>query len=186
VGLTSNYLKSDPEMFEVFRQKLAKRFNKHYHELLNQIAPENFVWQVKIMWKLLKRKQRNERTYGQIRKAITTSKHGKRFDMGKAGGTAVSNKPPKQSKHIGFAYEMFGHLTPVEETRIRKALKILQRINFTWERNPIEVFKEQLDVVGLNLDIFGKHLILFINSSINSVENFKLEGFMNLRYYRNQ
>jgi len=113
------------------------------------------------MWKLLKHKQRNEQTYGQIRKAITTPKYGKQFDVGKVGEAVVSNKTPKQSKDIDLVYEAFENLTPVEETRIRKALEMLQRINYTWERNPIEALKEKLEVVGLNLDIFGENLILF-------------------------
>jgi len=83
VGLNSDYLKNDPELFEVFRQKLYRRLNKHYYELLDLIVPENFVWQVKIMWKLLKPRQRNELKYEQIRKAITIPKLRKQFDVGK-------------------------------------------------------------------------------------------------------
>jgi len=49
----------------------------------------------------------------------------------------------------------------VEENRIRKTLEILQRTEFTWERNPVEALKEKLEVVGLNMDIFGENLILF-------------------------
>jgi len=32
VGLNSDYLKNYPELFEVFRRKLYRRLNKHYHE----------------------------------------------------------------------------------------------------------------------------------------------------------
>jgi len=63
VGLNSDYLKNDPELFEVFRQNLYRRLNKQYYELLDLIVPENFVWQVKIMWKLLKPRQRKELIY---------------------------------------------------------------------------------------------------------------------------
>jgi len=59
VGLNSDYLKNDPELFEVFRRRLYRRLNKHYYKLLDLKVPENFIWQVKIMWKLLKPRQRN-------------------------------------------------------------------------------------------------------------------------------
>jgi len=51
VGLSSDYLKNDPELFEVFRRKLYRRLNKRYYGLLNLIVPAHFVWQIKIMWK---------------------------------------------------------------------------------------------------------------------------------------
>jgi len=31
VGLNSEYLKNDPELFKVFRQKLRRRLNKYYY-----------------------------------------------------------------------------------------------------------------------------------------------------------
>jgi len=133
VGLNSEYLKNDLELFEIFWVRLYRRLSKPYRDLLDLIDPENFVWQVKIMWILLKTKQRKELKYEQIREAITVP-------------------------------ELFGEdgsLTLVEENRRREALKILQRTKFTWERNPIEVLKEKLEIVGLNLDIFWESLTLF-------------------------
>ena len=52
VGLNSDYLKNDPELFEVFWRKLCRRLNKRYYALLNFIVPAHFVWQIKIMWKM--------------------------------------------------------------------------------------------------------------------------------------
>jgi len=70
VGLNSVYLKNNPELFDVFRRKLYRRLNKRYYELLNLIVPAHFVWQIKIMWKMLKCRPRNEQTYEQIIKII--------------------------------------------------------------------------------------------------------------------
>jgi len=50
---------------------------------------------------------------------------------------------------------MFENLTLAKENRIRKTLEILQRTEFTWERNPVEVLQEKLEAAGLNMDIFG-------------------------------
>ena len=48
VGLRSDYLKSDPELFEVFRKKLYRKLNKKYRGLLYFIVPAYFIWQIKI------------------------------------------------------------------------------------------------------------------------------------------
>jgi len=99
--------------------------------------PENFVWQIKIMWTLLKTKQKKELKYEQIKKTITV---------------------PKFKKQFGED----GNLTSVQENKRHKALKILLRTRFTWERNPVEVFKERLEVAGLNMNILGESLTLLI------------------------
>jgi len=180
VGLSSDYLKYDPDLFEVFRRKLYRRLNKHYHELLDLLVPANFVWQVKIMWKLLRPRQRNKLIYEQIRKAITVPKLGKQFDVGKVGETVVGNKTPKQSKDIDFVYETFENLTPAKEIRIRRTLEILQRTEFTWERNPVEVLKEKLEAVGLNMDIFGENHILFNKLKYQLSRKFQIGRFHKL------
>jgi len=133
VGLNSEYLKNDPELFKIFWAKLHRRLSKPYRDLLDLINPESFVWQVKIMWILLKTKQTKELKYQQIREAITVPK----------------------------LFGEDGSLTLVQENRRREAFGILQRTKFTWEKNPIEVLKEKLEIVGLNLDIFGESLTLF-------------------------
>ena len=113
------------------------------------------------MWKVLKHRPRNEQTYEQIRKVITEPKLGIRLDVGQVGETVVGNIMPKQSKDTDFFYETFNNSTTLEENRTRKTLEILQRIEFTWERNLVEILKEKLEVVGLHMDIFGESFILF-------------------------
>jgi len=54
VGLNSDYLKNDPGLFEVFRNKLYRKLNKKYRGLLNHIVPAHFIWQTKIMWSMMK------------------------------------------------------------------------------------------------------------------------------------
>ena len=85
------------------------------------------------MWTLLKTKRRKESKYEQIREVITVP-------------------------------ELFGEdgsLTLIQENRKCEALKILQRTKFTWEKNPLKVLEEKLEIVDLNLDIFGESLTLF-------------------------
>ena len=125
------------------------------------IVRAHFDWQIKIMWKVLKHRPRNEQTYEQIRKVITEPKLGIRLDVGQVGETVVGNIMPKQSKDTDFFYETFNNSTTLEENRTRKTLEILQRIEFTWERNLVEILKEKLEVVGLHMDIFGESFILF-------------------------
>ena len=136
VRLNSEYLKNDSELFKVFRQKMHRRLNKHYYELLDLMDTENFVWQVMIMWTLLKTKQKKDLKYEQIKKAITV---------------------PKLKKQFGED----GNLTSVQEKKRHKALKLLQRTRFIWERNLVEVLNERLEVAGLNMDILGESLTLF-------------------------
>ena len=133
VGLNPEYLKNNSEPFEMFRRKLYRRLSKSYQELLDLIDSENFIWQLKIMWTLLKTKRRKESKYEQIREVITVP-------------------------------ELFGEdgsLTLIQENRKCEALKILQRTKFTWEKNPLKVLEEKLEIVDLNLDIFGESLTLF-------------------------
>jgi len=70
VGLNSDYLKSDPELFEVFRKKLYRRLNKRYYGLLDFVVSTHFVWHIKIMWKMLKCRPRNEQLYEQIKRLL--------------------------------------------------------------------------------------------------------------------
>jgi len=43
IGLHSDYLKNEPVLFEMFRQKLYRRLNKYYYELVGLIDSENFI-----------------------------------------------------------------------------------------------------------------------------------------------
>jgi len=79
IGLNSDYLKNEPVLFELFRQKLYKKLNRYYYELVDLIDSENFVWQIKIMWTVLKTKQSKKLNYEQIRKTIITPKLGEIF-----------------------------------------------------------------------------------------------------------
>ena len=65
----------------------------------------------------------------------------------------------------------------MEENRIRKALEILHRTEFTWERNPVETLKEKLEVVGLNNDVFGESLILFNKLTYQLSRKFQVGRF---------
>ena len=49
VGLNTEYLKSDPELFEVFRKKLYCKLNKRYRRLVDLIVPIYFGKQIKII-----------------------------------------------------------------------------------------------------------------------------------------
>jgi len=93
----------------MFWKKLYRRLIKPYRDLLDLSDPENFVWQLKIMWILLKTKQRKELKYEQIREAITVQE----------------------------IFGEDGSLTLVQENRRREALKILKRTKFMWEKNPL-------------------------------------------------
>jgi len=56
IGLNSDYLEKDPGLFEVFRKKLYRRLNKRYYGLLDFIGPAHFIFQIEIMWYMLKGK----------------------------------------------------------------------------------------------------------------------------------
>jgi len=61
VDLNSDYLKHDPELFEVFCGKLYRNLNKRYRSLLSLYVPAHFIWQINIMWGMLKGKPINGR-----------------------------------------------------------------------------------------------------------------------------
>jgi len=79
IGLISVYLTKDLGVFEVFRKRLYRRLNKRYHGLLDFIVPAHFINQIEIMWYMVRGKPRNEQTYEQIKRAITTPSCRKRF-----------------------------------------------------------------------------------------------------------
>jgi len=66
-------------LFEVFRKQLYRRLNKRYYGLLDFIVPPHFIGQIEIMWYMLKGKLRNEQTYEQIKRVITTPLFSKRL-----------------------------------------------------------------------------------------------------------
>jgi len=155
VGLNSDYLKNDPELFEVFRRKLYRRLNKRYYGLLDFIVPVHFVWQMKFMWKKLKCKPRNEQTYDQIKKIITMVQPRKRPIFEKVSEKLVVDTRFKQLKDNDFVYKSFRNLSPIEqENKTIKTLGVLQGTRFTWKKSPIKVLREKLQDVGLQLDVF--------------------------------
>jgi len=123
VGLKSDYLKNDQELFEVFRKKLYRRLNKRYQGLLDLMVPAHFIRQTKIMWSMLKRRPRDGQTYEQIRKAIATPQ----FRKPPASRTVVEKFvvgiTPKQLKGNDFARKSLKDLKQIErENKILKAL----------------------------------------------------------------
>jgi len=79
IGLNSDYFTKDLGLFEVFRKRLYRRLNKRYRGLLDFIVPAHFIDQIEIMWYMVRGKPRNEQTYEQMKRAITTPSCRKRF-----------------------------------------------------------------------------------------------------------
>jgi len=98
VGINSDYLKNDPELFEVFRRKLYRRLDKRYRGLLDFIVPVHIIWQTKIIWQMLKGKSIEGQTYERIKHAITTPQFRKRPILEKISTKLVVNIRPKQLK----------------------------------------------------------------------------------------
>jgi len=42
VGLTADYLKTDQEVFKVFRDKLYRKMERKYHPILDFLVPDHF------------------------------------------------------------------------------------------------------------------------------------------------
>jgi len=162
VGLTSDYLKNDPELIEVFQRKLYRRLDKRYRGLLDFIVPVHFIWQTKIKWQMLKGTSIEGHNYERIKNAITTSQFRKRPILEKISTKLVVNTRSKQLKNNDLAHKHFKNLMSLEqENMILKTLGVLQRKKFTWKTSPIKVLKEKLRDVGLQLDVFKDESILF-------------------------
>ena len=80
IGLDSEYLKKDSELFEVYRKKLNRGLEELYHALLEFLTSEHYVWQKNTMWIMLKRRPTDENTYDQTRKAISTPQPNDEYD----------------------------------------------------------------------------------------------------------
>jgi len=132
VALNSDYLKNDPELFEVFRKKLYRKLNKRYKGLLDFIVPVHFVRQTKIIWSMLKGKLINGQTYEQIRKVITLPQPRKNLTSGKTARKFVVDTRLKQLTDNDSASNSFKDLTALEkENRILKTLGVLYKTRFT-------------------------------------------------------
>jgi len=80
IGLDSDYLKTNPELLEIYRKKLYRRLNKRYHPLLALLVPAYFTWQTNTMWIMIKQRPTDDQTYEQVRKAILTPQPNGEYD----------------------------------------------------------------------------------------------------------
>ena len=72
VGLESEYLETDLELFKVFHQKLYRNLERKYHPLLDLVVPAHFMWQRTVLWFLIKRRPNDASTYDYVRIAMLT------------------------------------------------------------------------------------------------------------------
>jgi len=72
IGLDSDHLTTNPELFENYRKQLSRCLKKQYHPLLAPLVPAHFTWQVYTMWITIKQRLTDDQTYEQVRKAILT------------------------------------------------------------------------------------------------------------------
>jgi len=63
IGLESEYLKTELELFKVFHQKLYQYLERKYRPLLDFVVPIHFRWQTTVMWFLIKCIPTNAFTY---------------------------------------------------------------------------------------------------------------------------
>jgi len=70
IGLESEYLKTDLEVFKVFHQKLYRNLEEKHQPLLDFVVPAHFLWQTTVIWYLTKCRSRDASTYNHTRKAV--------------------------------------------------------------------------------------------------------------------
>jgi len=70
VDLTTKYLKTDQELFQIFHDKLYRKMERKYRPILDFLVPAHFIWQINTMWTLLKHRPIDENTCNQIQNAI--------------------------------------------------------------------------------------------------------------------
>jgi len=158
VGSNYDYLQNDPELFEVFCNKLYRKLNKKYRGLLDLIVPAHFIWQTKIMRSMLKGRPTNGQTYERIKSAIIIP-HSRKSPILKR---MVVDVTPTPLKNLDFTCKSLLDLKHSEkENKILQTLGVLQRIRLTWKRSPTKILREKLWVVGLKLDVFEENSILF-------------------------
>jgi len=114
------------------------------------------------MWKRLKCKPRNEQTYEQITKIITTVQPWKITTFENVNEKLADDTKFKLLKRNDFVYKFLRDLTPLEqENKMLKTLGVLQRTRFSWKKSPIKILWEKLQYVGWQLDVFKEESILF-------------------------
>jgi len=80
IGLDSDQLTTNPELFEIYRRQLYRRLKKQYHLLLALLVLAYFIWQVNTMWIVIKQRPTDDATYEQVRKAILTPQPNDEYD----------------------------------------------------------------------------------------------------------
>jgi len=104
---------------------------------------------------MLKSNPVNGQTYERIKNAIATPQFRKPPILERMATKTRVQVTPTPSDNIDFnCRSLFDLKQSEKESKILKTLRVLQRTRFTWERNPIQVLKEKLEVAGLNLDVF--------------------------------
>jgi len=66
IGLESEYLKTDLELFKVFHQKLYRNLEEKYRPLLDLVVPAHFTWQTTVIWFLIKCRPIDASTYDYV------------------------------------------------------------------------------------------------------------------------
>ena len=72
IGLESEYLETDLELFNVFEQKLLRNLKEKYRPLLDLVVPARFSWQTTVIWLLIKCTLIVGSTYDNAQKAMLT------------------------------------------------------------------------------------------------------------------
>jgi len=72
IGLESEYLETDWELFKVFHQKLYRNLKEKYRPLLDLVVPAHFAWQTTFIWFLIKCRPTDASTYDYAQKAMLT------------------------------------------------------------------------------------------------------------------
>jgi len=70
VGLTTDYLNTDQELFKVFHGSLYRKMERKHGPILDFLIPDHFKWQTGTIWTLLRLRLIDENTYDQIQNAI--------------------------------------------------------------------------------------------------------------------
>jgi len=84
----------------------------------------------------------------------------------------------KQLKDKDWAYKSCRDLTLLEqENKMLKTLGVLQRTRFTWKKSPIKVMRENVQVAGLQLEVFKEDSILFDKLKYRVSRKFQVEEF---------
>jgi len=103
IDLDLDYLKTNPELFEIYRRQLYRRLNKRYHPLLTLLVPAHFSWQDNTMWIMIKQRPTDDQTYEEVQKAILTPQPNDEYDYEtaiKGPSTTGQNKAGPDMLHL--------------------------------------------------------------------------------------